>query len=111
MKAQPVKRVDCGWMPCSEEEGTHLYIKVQGPFPDRWVPYGYSAGCWAWNGDVHKPTLKPSLKWSAPMWEMDGIPIKEIICHSWITDGKIEYLSDSTHELAGQTLDLLDLGG
>jgi hypothetical protein len=27
-------------------------------------------------------------------------------CHSFITDGKIEFLSDCTHSLAGQTVEL-----
>lgn len=27
-------------------------------------------------------------------------------CHSFITDGKIKYLSDCNHHLAGQTIDL-----
>ena len=27
-------------------------------------------------------------------------------CHSFITDGRIQYLGDCTHPLAGQTLDL-----
>lgn len=27
-------------------------------------------------------------------------------CHSFVRDGKIEFLSDSTHKLAGQTVDL-----
>ena len=32
-----------------------------------------------------------------------------IICHSWIKDGKVEFLLDSTHNNAGKTLDLLDI--
>lgn len=31
---------------------------------------------------------------------------KKNICHSFITDGSIEYLSDCTHELAGETVPL-----
>lgn len=27
-------------------------------------------------------------------------------CHSFVRDGKIEFLNDSTHSLAGQTVDL-----
>lgn len=30
-------------------------------------------------------------------------------CHSFITDGKIQYLSDCFHELAGQTVDLPEI--
>jgi hypothetical protein len=30
-------------------------------------------------------------------------------CHSFVTDGKIEFLNDSTHKLAGQTVPLPDM--
>ena len=29
--------------------------------------------------------------------------------HSYVTDGRIQYLSDCTHPLAGQTVDLPDV--
>lgn len=29
-------------------------------------------------------------------------------CHSFVTDGKIHYLEDCTHKMAGQTVDLPD---
>lgn len=31
---------------------------------------------------------------------------KDEICHSFVTDGKIRFLNDCTHDLAGQTVDL-----
>ena len=30
------------------------------------------------------------------------------ICHSFVTDGRIQFLGDCTHKLAGQTVDLPD---
>lgn len=30
------------------------------------------------------------------------------ICHSFITDGEIQFLNDCTHKLAGHTVDLLE---
>ena len=30
-------------------------------------------------------------------------------CHSFVTDGRIQYLDDCTHELRGQTIDLPDI--
>jgi hypothetical protein len=30
-------------------------------------------------------------------------------CHSYVRDGKIEFLNDSTHKLAGQTVPLPDM--
>ena len=82
---------------------------------------------WSWNGDVNKPTFKPSVVirtghhvpgqppadecWLCKRTEQrraQGLEAHTIcgICHSWVTDGRIEFLSDSTHDLAGQTVDL-----
>jgi hypothetical protein len=55
---------------------------------------------WGWNGDAEKPTFTPSvLVWYR--WT-DG----DRGCHSFVTDGRIQFLGDCTHELAGQTVDL-----
>lgn len=74
---------------------------------------------WNWNGDKEKPTFSPSVlvrghklifdergEWSGG-WERDaqGNPIP-CVCHSFVTDGRIQFLSDCTHALAGQTADL-----
>lgn len=63
-------------------------------------PEGYQHPVWGFNEDLEKPTVTPSLKVEYKM------PDKTDICHSFITDGKIQYLSDCTHHLAGQTIDL-----
>ena len=54
---------------------------------------------WVWNGDVDKPTLKPSFV--AEYGEGK-------VCHSYITDGKIQFLNDSYHPLAGKTVEMPD---
>jgi hypothetical protein len=55
---------------------------------------------WTWNGSVDAPTFSPSIavSWRAP----DG----GRMCHSFVREGKIEFLSDCTHSLAGQTVEL-----
>lgn len=55
---------------------------------------------WSFNGDVDRPTLRPSVLVTQPPTPMR--------CHSFVTDGRIEFLSDCTHSLAGQTVDLPD---
>lgn len=42
-------------------------------------------------------------------WELDasGNPVP-YTCHSFVTDGRIQFLGDCTHSLAGQTVDLPD---
>lgn len=60
-------------------------------------------GCaWHWNGDANKPTVTPSILVSA------GSPEA---CHSFIVDGKIQFLGDCKHALAGQTVELPELSG
>lgn len=58
-------------------------------------------GSWSFNGDLERPTIRPSVLCRAP-----GAPIP--VCHSFVTDGRIEFLADSSHALAGQTVNLLD---
>jgi hypothetical protein len=36
-------------------------------------------------------------------------PARPLRCHSFVTDGRIQFLGDCTHELAGQTVDLPDI--
>lgn len=54
-----------------------------------------------WNGDTEKPTVTPSLLQSNPQGHHT--------CHSYITDGKIKFLSDCWHNLKDQTVDLTDV--
>lgn len=55
---------------------------------------------WTWNSDVEAPTFTPSV---LVQFNVKGV---DHICHSFVTDGRIQFLTDSTHELAGQTVDL-----
>ena len=79
---------------------THT-IRTKGPGP-----------C-GWNGDVEKPTFTPSVMVTWPANPAASDEFKEWRterrCHTFITDGRVQFLADCTHELAGQTLDLPDL--
>lgn len=63
---------------------------------------------WTWNGDLNKPTVRASIltKWNTGWAE--GFVGKDVVCHSFVTDGKIQFLPDSTHSLSGQIVDLVD---
>jgi hypothetical protein len=70
---------------------------------------------WGWNGDVERPTFTPSVRVGGVQWPPESgfhkprhavEPGSEICCHSFVTDGRIQFLGDCTHELAGQTVDL-----
>lgn len=82
-----------------------------------------SGAVWAWNGSTEAPTLTPSVLirtghyvtghhggtcWCTYNAEHPNnpAPFTCSICHSFVRDGKIEFLTDCTHSLAGQTVDL-----
>lgn len=58
---------------------------------------------WNWNGSLEKPTLFPSILVNRGR----ANPTAEV-CHSFVTDGRIQFLADCTHRLAGQTVELPD---
>lgn len=77
---------------------------------------------WGYNGNPDCPTLTPSVltsgnklildenqQWNGG-WQRDaeGNTIR-YSCHSFVTDGNIQFLSDCSHELAGQTVPLPDI--
>ncbi|MBB5885453.1 hypothetical protein DYQ93_11510 [Xanthomonas sp. LMG 8992] len=57
---------------------------------------------WGFNGDLTRPTLSPSIL-STYHW---GPERTQVVCHSFVRDGQIQFLGDCTHALAGQTVDL-----
>lgn len=103
------------------------------------VNHGVGTGPrWGWNGKLDKPTLTPSVLvrsghfaiadravpskgdgmaegcwcsyFKANPKEDDGDPdFKCGLCHSFVVDGRIQFLSDCSHSLAGQTVDLPEL--
>ena len=58
---------------------------------------------WTYNGDPDSPTFTPSIKvtYSDPDGEW-----KDEVCHSYVTAGRIQFLGDCSHKLAGQTVDI-----
>lgn len=62
---------------------------------------------WTFNGDPDNPTFSPSLLVRWPKMGADGRS-HEFRCHSYVRNGKIEFLADCDHALAGKTVDLPD---
>lgn len=61
---------------------------------------------WGFNGNLDSPTLRASVGVN-----MQNSPyhLPEVAtCHSQITDGKISYYTDSTHEMSGKTIEIPD---
>lgn len=77
---------------------------------------------WTFNGNLEKPTLSPSVlvrsghfaphhKQGSKCWcDRPDSGFSCQVCHSFVRDGKIQYLNDCSHELAGQTVDLPEMG-
>lgn len=55
---------------------------------------------WEWNGSYDAPSFKPSILVNK---DQQGTYPR---CHSIITQGRIFFCADSTHALAGQTVDM-----
>ena len=66
---------------------------------------------WEWNESLDLPTVSPSIRVAQQYWTMGGETMQWDVCHSFVRDGKIEFLSDCTHELAGQTVELPEWEG
>jgi hypothetical protein len=77
---------------------------------------------WNFNGNGDAPTFTPSVLME---YERAEPPVtfenldeyrrkpwpqtkKRYVCHSYVTNGRIQFLPDCTHALAGQTVDLPD---
>lgn len=109
MKAQPLCLHDGVYSPCKPQEATHVRLHLPGPLPNRIVPVRHlntvavTRPSWAWNGSVDLPTLSPSLLSAGS--DVSG----DHLCHSFIRAGRVQFLSDCSHSLAGQTVDLLDV--
>ena len=66
---------------------SYHWVRTRGPAP-----------VWTFNEDLERPTVRASILVFA------DDPSQR--CHSFITDGRIEFLGDCGHELRGQTVDL-----
>jgi hypothetical protein len=69
------------------------------------VPYR-GERAWQFNGNADLPTLAPSLM----LTHTTGEERTKFVCHSFVVDGRIQYLPDCTHAMAGQTVELPEWG-
>ncbi|WP_420485245.1 DUF6527 family protein [Iningainema tapete] len=65
-------------------------------------PYKNKIGAsWTFNGSLDKPTFRPSI-----LAKVERSDVQAMVCHSFVTDGRIRFLQDCTHSLVGRTVDL-----
>lgn len=81
-------------MPRAVVSGDYLLFDCPGCLES----HGVQLSRWTWNGNVDRPSLSPSVHVRSPR-----------VCHSHVRDGRIEYLGDCSHELAGRTVELPEL--
>lgn len=93
---QPNGRGVWVWCPGCEEASIFHVAREDGSLP----AFG---PCWEWDGNLESPTISPSLL------TQGGRQGSGHVCHSFIRDGKWEFLTDSTHALAGQTVPMVPL--
>ncbi|KMO34765.1 ammonia monooxygenase [Methylobacterium variabile] len=73
---------------------------------------------WSFNGSYDRPTFSPSVlvRGVQPITDAEHAALvrgervepRPFVCHSFVTDGQIQFLGDCTHALAGQTVPLPD---
>lgn len=106
-------------------DGGRLLFRCPGCNEAHQVTVGEGPGPrWGFNGNYERPTFTPSvlIKTGHYCAGQEGkdcwctyekrlgkpAPFKCSVCHSFVTDGRIQFLTDCTHALAGQTVQLPD---
>lgn len=91
-------------MPTNSAEKLHLLTDQNGGktyifyCPGCKTHHGVEVPRWNWNKSLTAPTFSPSLL-------VNG-PYPESRCHSFIKDGRIQYLGDCFHDLKNQTVEI-----
>ncbi len=79
---------------CPGCEEAHSYQVDSKPGSARW---------WKYDGNHESPTFSPSLLLKRNLSDYEGCGPR---CHLFLKAGKLEFLGDCEHKLAGQTVDL-----
>ena len=86
----------------------HAPVVLPDPDNPDWTPpreyYEARDGAWSWNGSAQRPTFQPSVLVTYPGADADQAGAPPAVCHSFVVDGQMQFLSDCTHALAGQTV-------
>lgn len=64
------------------------------------------APTWTFNGNLQSPSFQPSLLYRYTKTKNDEV---QKVCHLYVTNGQMQFLSDCTHEFAGKTVDMGDI--
>lgn len=86
--------------PYPQSDGTRYHFWCPGCNAHHAITVKDDGSGWQFNGDLVNPTVSPSIK----VTTYDGQ-----VCHSFIRGGRIEFCGDSTHGLAGKTVELPEI--
>lgn len=81
------------------------YVRASRDYIELTRRNGRTIPIWQWNRDLEKPTITPSILFRTTEWN-ETEKIRDVVCHSFVEDGNIRFLSDCTHELRNQTVPL-----
>ena len=116
-------------MPDGTKKATRVGFKCPGCGEWHWLGVqecNDGQAIWGFNGNFDKPTFTPSILattghylsgWRGPdcycnwneRYPDDPIDWKCNRCHSFVTDGRIQFLADCTHALAGHNIELPEI--
>lgn len=91
------------WRDSSGRTGTRLYLWCPGCDSLHAVEIEAEPVLWQWDRNREAPTISPSIL-------VNGREPKHgIRCHSFVKQGMWQFLDDSEHALAGQTVPMVPL--
>ena len=98
--------------------GTY-YFKCPGCKASHYIPTkNREHPNWGFNGNLDAPTFTPSILVTSGKYVKDqGEESRKYyeeknyggVCHSFVSNGFIQFLTDCTHELKGQTVELPEM--
>lgn len=93
-------------------EGNRIHFLCPGCETVHTISYG-DDNSWTWNGSLELPTFSPSVLTEGMTYKRvggtDEDPTFEdvsFVCHSFVSEGVIQFLSDCTHSLANEYVEL-----
>lgn len=91
-------------------EGNRVHFWCPGCATVHGITFGSPQG-WTWNGSLELPTFSPSVLVQGTMGNnlfANDPEYKEVstVCHSFVVEGVIQFLSDCTHSLANEHVEL-----
>ena len=91
------------WFSVSDGNGVADGVGMWCPGCDDLHAVRLGANGWTFDGDDEAPTFAPSI-----LVQYGNLP-GDRRCHSFVREGHWEFLSDSTHALAGQRVPMVPL--